>query len=184
MEKRLIIQRSSDRARFVTLLAALIMLGAGSKEVAAADCLEQPNVREADGHWYYRIDGLSHQKCWYVKRESQSAGSSLPEPAFTLASVPSSIASILMGRKSSASTGAQQDVATTAATSEPSTDTTAPKKSNSPTHRRRWALNERTGSGLRFQKQQLEHVDQQHDLDPVQREKLFEDFLRWSTRRE
>jgi hypothetical protein len=175
--------RSADRARSIIALGALIMLGAASTKAAAADCLEQPNLREANGHWYYRVDRSTHQRCWYLKQEPQPDGPAASEAKSTLASLPSSIATFLMGRRTSPSTGSQQDVATAEAPPEPISGPTASKKSVSPTNNHRLTSNERADSAPRFRKQ-VEHTDQQRELDSVQREQLFEDFLRWSTQRQ
>lgn len=173
------------RLRFVSPLAALIMLGATSTQIAAADCVEQPNFQEAgDGHWYYRIDRPNHHRCWYLRGESQPAASSLSEPKLAVAKVTTSISSFFAAWKSSVSNRSQQDVATVAGPPEPSADTTAVKRSISPLQSRHSASsNERAVPRVRFQQRQLEHPDQQRDLDPAQRDALFEEFLRWSLQR-
>jgi len=39
---------------------------------AADDCLREPkNQTPPGGHWYYRIDGPNHRKCWFLGDEGQ-----------------------------------------------------------------------------------------------------------------
>ncbi len=178
---------STYRARLFISLAALIMLGAACSQATAADCVDRPNLRQADGHWYYRIDRTTHHRCWYLQREAQSAGSPPAEHKLTLASVPSSISSFFADWKGSGSTGSQQNVAMAAVPPEPSSAPTTAKKDASAAHSRRLAMSERPAPPLRSHQVELEHAShqehqQQQQLDSGQREELFEDFLRWSVR--
>src|SRR5258708_25755408 len=44
---------------------------------AADDCLSEPkNQTPPGGHWYYRIDGPNHRKCWFLGDEGQKVSRS------------------------------------------------------------------------------------------------------------
>src|SRR5258705_10439500 len=55
---------------------------------AADDCLSEPKHQTPPGgHWYYRIDGPNHRKCWFLGDEGQKvsqAGSPRPSSALPL----------------------------------------------------------------------------------------------------
>jgi hypothetical protein len=176
---------SPNPRRFFGQLAALIMLGA-TPTVAAAACVEQPNLQEAsDGHWYYRIDRLNHHRCWYLKQESPSAAPSPAESGINVANVTTSISSFFSAWKSPVARGAQQDVASVAAAAEVSAESGAPKRGiSAPAHSRHADLKEREAERLRSNEPKPEHAEAKHELDPAQREALFEEFLRWSLKRQ
>lgn len=49
-------------------LAAAAILGLDTAASAAADCLENPNLRITQpGHWYYHSDRTQNRKCWYFQ---------------------------------------------------------------------------------------------------------------------
>jgi hypothetical protein len=176
---------SGERRRFASSLAVLIMLGAAPASAAATACVGQPNLRESnDGHWYYRVDRLNHHKCWYLQGESQPVASSPTAPNVTMARVGSSISSFFASWKRSVSIRPQADVATAPAPPEPSADLAVARKSVSPIRNRGWAVSEGRAATLQVHQRQLAPTDQQHELDPAQREELFQEFLRWSLRRE
>lgn len=68
---------------------------------AADDCLSEPKRQAPPGsHWYYRIDGPNHRKCWFLGDEGQKVGqagsprlsSPLPLPRRTAATIQPSVA--------------------------------------------------------------------------------------------
>ena len=68
---------------------------------AADDCLSEPKHQTPPGgHWYYRIDGPNHRKCWFLGDEGQKvsqAGSPRPSsplllPRRTAAAIQPSVA--------------------------------------------------------------------------------------------
>jgi hypothetical protein len=68
---------------------------------AADDCLSEPkNQTPSGGHWYYRIDGPNHRKCWFLRDDGQKvsqAGSPRPSsppppPRQTAAAIQPSVA--------------------------------------------------------------------------------------------
>jgi len=68
---------------------------------AADDCLSEPKHQTpAGGHWYYRIDGPNHRKCWFLGDEGQKVNqagsprpsSPLPLPRQTAAAIQPSVA--------------------------------------------------------------------------------------------
>jgi hypothetical protein len=68
---------------------------------AADDCLSEPkNQTPPGGHWYYRIDGPNHRKCWFLGNEGQKVSqagsprpsSPLPLPRRTAAAIQPSVA--------------------------------------------------------------------------------------------
>jgi len=50
---------------------------------AADDCLSEPKHQTPPGsHWYYRIDGPNHRKCWFLGDEGQKVSQAgLPRPS-------------------------------------------------------------------------------------------------------
>ncbi len=68
---------------------------------AADDCLSEPKHQTPPGgHWYYRIDGPNHRKCWFLGDEglkvnqagSPRPSSPLPLPRRTAAAIQPSVA--------------------------------------------------------------------------------------------
>ena len=68
---------------------------------AADDCLSEPKHQTPPGgHWYYRIDGPNHRKCWFLGDEGQKVSqagsprpsSPLPLPRRTAAAIQPSVA--------------------------------------------------------------------------------------------
>jgi hypothetical protein len=53
---------------------------------AADDCLSEPKHQApAGGHWYYRIDGPNHRKCWFLGDEGQKVSQAVsPRPSSPL----------------------------------------------------------------------------------------------------
>lgn len=176
------------RVRCAGLLVTLIVLGA-TPTALAAGCVGQPNSQTVqDGHWYYRQDPLNHRKCWFLQRQPPSTGSSTLESESTAAgaaNLTSFLSSLFAIRKSAVSSGQQKEAAIAPTTPEPSADPVAPKKRSIPLHEHRGALNAKQAARLiEIIQVQLEHQDQQLQLDPAQREALFEEFLRWTVRQE
>jgi hypothetical protein len=68
---------------------------------AADDCLSEPKHQTpSGGHWYYRIDGPNHRKCWFLGDEGQKVSqagsprpsSPLPLPRRSAATIQPSVA--------------------------------------------------------------------------------------------
>jgi hypothetical protein len=176
------------RIRSASLLAALILLGTSAPAALATDCVGQPGLQAAqDGHWRYWIDRPSHRKCWYLQRQSPSAGSSTSEPKPADAgatSFPSVFSSLVTAWQSAVSIRPQPD-APTADAPTPSADQIAPKRSASASRGRHGAWHEKRAARLvQLRQPQWEHADQHQQLDPAQRDALFEEFLHWSVRQE
>jgi len=181
--------------RCASLLAAMIMLCSSPTLLFAGDCVGQPNLQTAqEGHWYYRLDPLNHRKCWYLMRQRPSSESSAGESTSTVAtagtSTPlfSSLSAIWQGVTSAR---LQQDVAANvAAPTALRADPIAPKKSTSQPNDARVFDAERAArfiqlsTASRSTASRSVHADQQHQLDPSQREALFEKFLYWAAQQE
>ena len=59
---------SLSSAFFAGALAAAAMLGLDTTASAAADCLENPDLRITQpGRWYYHSDRTQNRKCWYFQ---------------------------------------------------------------------------------------------------------------------
>ena len=174
---------SGERGRVIGFIALSILIGTTWTGAAAADCAGQPNLREADGHWHYRIDRLNHHKCWYLQSQAPSAASSSAESKGVTAdakSATSSLASFFAAWKSSISPP-QPDAAVVAKAPEASSDSGA-QKNIAPIHRRRWALNEKRTSKSELRPVESEHAEPQHQQSSAERDELFNEFLRWSMR--
>jgi len=174
--------------RSASLLAAVIVIGASAPAAGATDCVGRPDLQAAqDGHWRYWVDRPSHRKCWYLERQSPSAGPSTAEPKPADAgtrNLPSVFSSLVTAWQSAVSTRPQPDPAI-ADTPAPSPDQVVPKRGASASHGRRGVWHEkRTARLVQVHQPQLEHTDQHHQLDPAQRDALFEEFLHWSVRQE
>src|SRR5215472_2161603 len=178
------------RMRSAGLIAAMLVLGATAPQAAfAADCVARPSLQAGEaGHWRYRIDRPSHRKCWYVEGEPSAVEPSTAgsRPAGTeTTSLASFFSSLVPAWQSVASIRRQPDPDAAATTPAPSIDTAAPRRGASASHRR--ALNASRAAKLaqahQFHAERVERADQQHQLDPSQREDLFEEFLHWSTLR-
>ena len=175
------------RVPFAGLLAALIVLAATPSATLAAECVGQSRLQAVqDGHWYYRFDSLNHRKCWFLQRQLPSTGSSPAESDSSVAMKLSSFfSSLLATRQSVVSTKPQQEAGIGATTPESGADPIAPKKRTSSLHENRWTLNAKRAARLiEIIQVQVEHADEQPQLDQGRREALFEEFLRWTVRQE
>ncbi len=64
-------------------LAAVVILGLDKTASAAADCLENPDLRITQpGRWYYHSDRTQSRKCWYFQpAETAAPEATAPAPA-------------------------------------------------------------------------------------------------------
>jgi hypothetical protein len=74
---------------FAALLASVFSTAIACAAARAADdCLSEPKHQAPPGgHWYYRIDGPNHRKCWFLGDEGQKvsqAGSPRPSSPLPL----------------------------------------------------------------------------------------------------
>jgi len=176
-----------SRMRSAGLIAAILALSAAAPQAAhAADCVARPSLQAGEaGHWRYRLDRLSHRKCWYVQGEPSSVQppTADPRPAATEpTSLASFFSSLVPAWQSIASIRRQPDADAAATSPAPSIDTAVARKSASASHKR--ALEASRATRLaQSHHYHAEHTDQPHQLDPAQREELFEEFLHWSAAR-
>jgi hypothetical protein len=55
-------------AAFMILFAEVLVAGRMSR--AAENCINEPNAAAPEGsHWYYHVDRITQQKCWYLRPE-------------------------------------------------------------------------------------------------------------------
>ena len=183
-QPRAVIAAAILRMRLAGLIAAILALSAAPPPTAlAADCVARPSLQAGEaGHWRYRFDRLSHRKCWYVQSERSAVEPSTADskPAGTEAtSWTSFFSSLVPAWQSVASIRRQPDADAAATSPAPSIDTSAPRRGASASHRR--AVDASRAARLAQSHQfHAERTDQQHQLDPSQREELFEEFLHWS----
>jgi hypothetical protein len=53
------------------ILVSAVGVGALIDNAGAEDCLTGPNVSAPTGqHWYYRVDRVTHRRCWYLHAPS------------------------------------------------------------------------------------------------------------------
>jgi hypothetical protein len=78
----------SRTAKFVSAIFAGLLAGAAIAAVssgtadAADDCLSGPKGETSEGgHWYYRIDRVTKQHCWYLRQESEKLTQAAPPAA-------------------------------------------------------------------------------------------------------
>ena len=178
-----------QRVGFAGLVAAVIALGAIPSTALASDCVGQPNLQaDHDGYWRYRLDPLSHRKCWYLQRQSQSKESSTAATKPAAAgepSLPFGLSSLVAAWQSAVTNRPPQDTAIVGQPPAPDTESIAPRRSAFRSHGRHWGWHEKRAARLAMARQpQGEHTDQHHQLDPAQRDALFEEFLHWSVRQE
>jgi len=88
---------------FAAFLASVVSTAiACVAALAADDCQSEPKHQTPPGgHWYYRIDGPNHRKCWFLGDEGQKvslagsqrlSSSPLPLPRPTTAAIEPSVA--------------------------------------------------------------------------------------------
>jgi hypothetical protein len=69
-------------AKFVSAIFAGLLAGAAispGTAVAADDCLGAPKGETPQGsHWYYRIDRVTKQHCWYLREEGEKLTQAAP----------------------------------------------------------------------------------------------------------
>jgi|SRR5215469_2279879 len=160
------------------VVTALIVLSA-THAALAANCVEQPNLQIAQGgHWYYyKINSISHRKCWFLHQQQPSTESSAAEPRPAVEG-DSSLSSFL----SSLFDARQAGVSSAVTASAPSAEPVAAKRSTSPPDERRWLLRAKPARLSQVHQPELERGHQQDQIDSAQREALFERFLRWAAR--
>jgi len=60
------------RSLLAATLAPVVLYGLHAS--AAAECLENPDLRVADpGHWFYHLDRTLNRKCWHFARADEAA---------------------------------------------------------------------------------------------------------------
>ena len=160
------------------VLAALIVLSA-AQAAFADNCVEQPNLQTAQGgHWYYyRLNSLSHRKCWYLHQHRPSTESSTADSKSTVegdTSLSSFLSSLFDAR--------QAGVSSAATATAPSAEAVAARKSISSSHESRWLWRAKQARLSQVHQPELERGHQQYQFDSAQREALFERFLRWAAR--
>jgi hypothetical protein len=108
---------SSVRVAVASLLGTLTAFGLNGAVVAAGTCMEGPNLNAGQGlHWYYRVDRISHRKCWYVMETGLKANEAPPsEPTHSPTTLPyfplfSWFAPLGGGPPGSASVGMQPNI--------------------------------------------------------------------------
>lgn len=178
-----------QRMGSAALVAAVIALGAIPSTALANDCVAQPNLQaDQDGRWRYRLEPLSHRKCWYLQRQSPSPESSTAETKPAVPgepSLPFVLSSLVAAWQSAVSNRPPQDTAIVGQPPAPDTESIVPRRSAFRSHGRHWGWHEKRAARLAQAHQpQGEHTDQHHQLDPAQRDALFEEFLHWSVRQE
>lgn len=78
MPKRL---DSCVEATIAMLVMSMTAFG-GNQAFAATDCLSEPGHQApSGGHWYYRLDRVSHRKCWYLAQPVTATPPTLSQPA-------------------------------------------------------------------------------------------------------
>jgi hypothetical protein len=66
-------------AFFVASLAGAVTLGSNWAASAAGECVDKPNLEiNQAGHWYYYVDRVHHQRCWFF--ETSGPAISPPSP--------------------------------------------------------------------------------------------------------
>jgi hypothetical protein len=200
MSKRVI---SSVKAVSVGLLATAIMLGTDRASLAADGCLAGPNrPPAAGGHWYYRVDRAANRKCWYLVEPAGRAlaseamepqPASEPPPQLPFGSFFASLSAGFTGSKG-VTTGTQPDptsgdarIMQSARPDDRRNDEAAPRRAP------RMARHPDSEAALVPKQPRpararppVERADEQQPVaspDQVERDALFQEFLRWKDRR-
>jgi hypothetical protein len=175
------------------LLVAAFVVSTNGTAPAAEACITKPDLQaDARGHWYYRVDRVNHRRCWYLQRsESQVAniGSSEPLPPAPSNQQPgllSWFSSVVAAITGVSAAGDDQ----TATVDRSRVIQTSPEVSA----KRRTLTVKRADSQEAFTPrlpppsapQPLAIFERQTDslpIDPMKREALYQEFLRWQERR-
>jgi hypothetical protein len=160
--------------------------------LAAGKCVGQPNHQSAqDGHWHYRVDRVSHRKCWYLvelrtRMPQAEAPEARPAPDATSQPMLSSFFSLLLADLKGARTaGAQQD----AANGDARPVQTDGLKNGEVSRLKRARIARHPDSNtapaptLNRPSPTVPHVErmaQPLPLDTAERDALFQEFLRWN----
>jgi hypothetical protein len=177
-----------------SLLGTLTALGLNGAVLAAGTCGEGPNPKAGQGrHWYYRVDRVSHRKCWYAQEAGLKTQDSPLEPTPSPTSTPNStlsswFTSLGAGPPGSASAGRQPSTARKsrvphiAPSEAPKVVHAVPKERPRPAR-----PSEAKGAATAERNQQspsplsVEHAEQINMPPPDQaaQDALFLEFLRW-----
>jgi hypothetical protein len=151
------------------LAAATLLLLGNNALHAADDCLSKPRPGEG-GHWYYRTNPATHDKCWYVSRPATdrartdtTIAQAAPGPAPARPSAVQQLVNVLTGNSQN------NDPKPLPANAEPS-QVRGPKA----------AATERSPHATRRVNRATAHSK---ILDKTQRDALFRDFLQWEAQR-
>jgi hypothetical protein len=160
--------------------------------LAGGDCVVHPNRQSTqDGHWYYRVDRVSYRKCWYLVEPRTSrpeaevtAPRRSPDSALqlTFSSFFSLLSADFTGAKPA---GAQQDSTNSDARAVKTRSDDLKNGDGTRVKRARIArfMDSNTGATPKLNRQsptrpQVGRTDQP-PLDQMDRNALFEEFLRW-----
>jgi hypothetical protein len=61
------------------VVASANLLSTQSIARAATDCITEPKPAGPGQHWYYRVDPVSHDKCWFAAQSTVQARHTAPQ---------------------------------------------------------------------------------------------------------
>jgi hypothetical protein len=189
-------KRMSSRVPAVAagLFAVAFALDSGGL-LAASECLDQPNrAASQSGHWLYHVDRASGRKCWHLveadptaRPQPEAPPPPAPEPVrqAPFASFFSSLASGF----TTASVGAPKPDAPARDARGAASAPPEAAKSDDAASKRRQSADAKSPPVPKPDRQASsrpgkEGADQPHpaSLDPAERDRLFQEFLRWRER--
>jgi hypothetical protein len=177
-------------------LAAAALLGLNTTASSATECLENPHLRTAEpGHWYYRSDRTQHRRCWFFVPREETADtpvSAPPEATVGDDSRQSWLSFFMPSFLQPPSPPVQQmEVPQTPPSTIPDRSGEATQTiSSKPAKRDKTVRRERqqiapppttTGAADRHDQPKQRASDEKQDspLNEVDRESLFQDFIKW-----
>ena len=174
------LKRASSFAPMVAFifLAAATAVGTHGLALANGECIENPDQHAAKGaRWYHRYDSAKGRKCWFLAESSTNAGDAgTPQSRANAAPTPtfSSRLAVLLGLKGSTATAARQK-------NLPQKNSTSEQR----TFQSKAASGPKAGNSVRIGPSDLapdtaeERSGKRYAPNQVERDALFEEFLRW-----
>jgi hypothetical protein len=175
---------NKTRARIpvgASLLAGALVLGASC--AADAACLAQPDRQAAPGgHWYYRLDRETQQRCWYLK-QSQATAPQASEPAAQAADGPPQLLSWLSSAISAITRPAAPGQDATGRDADPDASPDGSRRRRASMARRSEPPKARSKSAPRQAAQSAAAAPvTASPLDDPATSELYQDFLHWRAR--
>jgi hypothetical protein len=191
---------------FASSLATTALLGVNVTASEAAECLESPHGTAEPGHWYYHSERAQNRRCWFFQPAEARSAEAMANPqtapvqaAPNDGTPPSLLSQLTAGFSQHAPSPPQQsapqqnnipnDPGEVAKTASPKATKVSRRQrlQDTPAPATNGAASSAASAEQHDQSQQPAEAKgekpQQQPVDVVERETLFQDFMKWQQER-